>query len=222
MDAIIPAAGMATRMRGIPKFLLPCDSSYTTLIESHIAELLKVCETVWIPTRPELVLLLDSLGLAKDRVVILPMQTENMTQTVLKVSKISNSNYFHLVMPDTFFFGEQPYEFLSKEPQLVDLACWRIRNDQKGKLGQVLISDGVVTEMRDKDPLCDFEHSWGSLTFNKILLDYSNLTDPHIGYAIKSALVAGEPVKAKIMRGKYFDCGTPLEYVDMLREVIHK
>jgi len=222
MDAIIPAAGLATRMRGIPKFLLPCDEVYTTLIEVHIAQLLERCETIWIPTRPELVLLLDSLGLAKDRVVILPMQTENMTQTVTKVIQISKQQHFQLVMPDTFFFGEKPYATLNSEPQIADLACWKIRVDQRGKLGQVLIQNKKVVEMKDKDPSCLFEHSWGALTFNRELLNYADLNDPHIGYAVRSALLSGEQITANVMNGKYFDCGTPSEYLNMLEEVLRR
>lgn len=222
MDAIIPAAGLATRMRGIPKFLLPCDATYNTLIEVHISALLEICETVWIPTRPEMVLLLDSLGLAKDRVVILPMTTENMTQTVRKVVEIAKTETYQLVMPDTFFLGEKPYSTLQRNPTLVELACWKIRNDQKGKLGQVLIEKSAVTDIRDKDPECDYEYSWGSLTFNRKLLDYAHNSDPHIGYAVRNALMEGQEISAKIMNGKYFDCGTPSEYLNMLQEVIQR
>ena len=222
MDAIIPAAGLATRMRGIPKFLLPCDAEYNTLIEVHISALLETCETVWIPTRPEMVLLLDSLGLAKDRVVLLPMTTENMTQTVAKVLQIAKTENFHLVMPDTFFHGEKPYSTLSNTPSLVDLACWKIRNDQKGKLGQVHIQETKVLDMLDKDPSCDYEYSWGALTFNRGLINYANSNDPHIGYAVRNALVSGESISARIMNGKYFDCGTPREYLTLLQEVIQQ
>jgi hypothetical protein len=208
-------------MRGIPKFLLPCDNSYTTLIELHISQLLETCDTVWIPTRPELVLLLDSLGLAKDRVVVLPIQTENMTQTVMKVTKIAKTQHFQLIMPDTYFLGEKPYTLLNSTPDMVELACWSIRPDQKGKLGQVNIGDGgVVLDMRDKDPNCDFPVSWGALTFSRDLLSYASTSDPHIGYAVRTALQGGSVIHARTMQGKYFDCGTPSEYLAMLQEVL--
>ncbi len=221
MDAIIPAAGLATRMRGIPKFLLPCDNSYTTLIEQHISQLLETCETIWIPTRPELVLLLDSIGLAKDRVVILPMQTDNMTQTVMKVSHIAKTENFQLIMPDTYFLGDKPYTILSSTPKLAELACWKIRPDQRGKLGQVDIDNkGVVVDMKDKDPSCDFPVSWGAMTFSRDLMSYANPSDPHIGYAVQTALQSGALITARTMQGKYFDCGTPSEYLSMLQEVL--
>lgn len=220
MDAIIPAAGLATRMRGIPKFLLPCDEQYTTLIELHIQSLLEVCETVWIPTRSEMVMLLDSLGLSKDRVVVIPMQTENMTQTVARVLGIARTDTFQLVMPDTYFSGEKPYRVLNDKPELVDLACWDIRDEQRGKVGQVQVVGSSVVDIKDKVKTCEFQQLWGALTFGRDLLNYANMSDPHIGYAVRSALKAGKGVTAKRMQGKYFDCGTPSEYISMLLEAI--
>jgi hypothetical protein len=222
MDAIIPAAGLASRMRGIPKFLLPCDDTYNTLIEVHIAAMLEICEVVWIPTRPEMIMLLDSLGLAQDRVVLLPMTTSNMTQTVAKVLQIAKAEDFFLAMPDTFFMGEKPYNGLRNKSNLADLACWKIRDDQKGKLGQVRIEGSHAIEMEDKNPACNFEHSWGALSFHRDLMKYAETTDPHIGYAVRSSLLKGEKIGSKVMDGKYFDCGTPTEYVNMLKEVIEK
>jgi hypothetical protein len=67
----------------LPKFLLPCDDEYTTLIEKHVSNLLDVCETVWIPTRPEQTILLETLGISSDRVVVLPMTTATITHTGL-------------------------------------------------------------------------------------------------------------------------------------------
>jgi choline kinase len=220
MDAIVPAAGLATRMRGLPKFLLPCDLTYTTLIEQHVSSLLETCNTIWIPTRPELVMIIDSLGLPRDRVVLLPMQTENMTQTVKRVLQITSNSYFHLVMPDTYFFGDQPYAKLAQKPDVADLACWRIRDDQKGKLGQVLSENGRAIDVMDKKIECEYEYSWGSLTFNRELLDNADDSDPHIGYAVKRAIDADMYVNTTEMEGKYFDFGTPSEYLNMLQEVI--
>jgi hypothetical protein len=211
---------MATRMRGVPKFLLPCDENYTTLIEIHIFSLLEICDQIWIPTRPEMVMLLDSMGLATSRVAILPMQTENMTQTISRVVHISQANNFQLVMPDTFYLGEKPYSKLTNEPELTELACWEIRPEQKGKLGQVLIANDQALDIRDKDPNCDYNHSWGSMTFNSSLLEFASMQDPHIGYAVAKAIKSGEKISTKLIDGKYFDCGTPKEYLSMLVEAM--
>jgi NDP-sugar pyrophosphorylase family protein len=222
MDAIIPAAGLATRMRGIPKFLLPCDDKYTTLIELHVQNMLKICDTVWIPTRPELVHLLDSINLPADRVAILPMNTENMTQTVKRVLNIAKADKYFLVMPDTFFYGETPYEFTEgNSDALVNLFCWEIRDEQKGKLGQVLAnSEGRVEDIQDKNPLCQYPISWGALIFQSELVKFAHDDEPHIGYAVKNALNEGKKIMARKLNGKYFDCGTPKEYLSLLQEVL--
>ena len=218
-DGILPAAGLAKRMRGLPKFLLPCDAEYNTLIERHINNMLEVCETVWIPTRPEQTILLESLGLSSDRVVIVPMTTETMTQTVLRLCAISGAQRFMMVMPDTYFFGEQPYEFLATGDLALQLACWRIRPEQAGKLGQVLLSEvpeGEVRDSRDKDPECEYEHSWGAMAFDRAALTYAEPDMPHTGYVIPRLIESGISIGARVFSGDYYDCGTPREYLKML------
>lgn len=221
MDAILPAAGLATRMRGIPKFLLPCDDKYVSLVEVHITQLLEVCETVWIPTRPESVPLLASLGIAQERVAILPIATATMTETVLRVLNLSSSPFFQLVMPDTYFSGEMPYGRLNRAPVCADVACWEIRDNQRGKLGQVRISDaGVALELRDKDPHCPFVHAWGALSFSRELARHMRPSDPHVGYALAAAVEQGHAVTAFVLEGRYYDCGTPTEYLEMLNQAL--
>lgn len=219
IDGILPAAGLATRMRGLPKFLLPCDDQYTTLIEKHVVSLLETCDTVWIPTRPEQTILLETLGISSDRVVVVPMTTDTMTQTVLRLTSISGATRFVMVMPDTHFLGEQPYRYLSEATGDLNLACWEIRKEQRGKLGQVLIESGPrgrVIESKDKDPNCEFRHSWGAMSFSRSTLEVADATMPHTGYFINPALAAGMSVEGSVLNGKYFDCGTPREYLEML------
>jgi hypothetical protein len=219
VDGILPAAGLATRMRGLPKFLLPCDDHYTTLIEKHLSSMLETCETVWIPTRPEQTILLESLGLSSDRVVVVPMTTQTMTQTILRLTNISGAPRFVMVMPDTYFLGEQPYEYLANSKNNLNLACWGIRPEQRGKLGQVLIdgeNEGPILDTKDKEPDCTFPNSWGAMGFDRSLLDLADAGMPHTGYLTKPALLAGMSVEGRVMNGMYFDCGTPSEYLQML------
>jgi len=219
IDAILPTAGKATRMRGLPKFLLPAGPEYLTLIERHITELLEHCETVWIPTRPEQTILLESLRLSSDRVVVVPMTTSTMTETVLRISAISAAEKFLMVMPDTYFAGEKPYSYLAASTYEMSLATWKIRTDQLGKLGQVKLAEtpeGLVTHSEDKNALCTYPHSWGAMAFSKRVLSYGNAEMPHTGYLLPGLLEAGIEIHAREMNGSYFDCGTPAEYVEML------
>ena len=223
MDGILPAAGLASRMRGIPKFLLPCNDEYLTLIESHINQMLQFCNNIWIATRPDLVMLLDSINLSSERVFIIPVVSENMNQTVNRILEISNADNFQLIMPDTFFTGTLPYSELNtkNKDSIAHLALWKIRDEQKGKLGQVLVgNDKKVLDIVDKKSDCEYEHSWGGVSFNRRLSKYISHTDPHVGYALSKAVINKERIEATKIDGEYFDCGTPSEYLDMLRNVI--
>ena len=54
----------------------------------------------------------------------------------------------------------------------------------------------------------------GSLTFNVDLIQYINPTEPHIGYAQSN----NKKIHTKIIDGNYYDCGTPEEYLDLLKK----
>jgi hypothetical protein len=101
------------------------------------------------------------------------------------------------------------------------LACWKIRDEQKGKLGQVLVDQGnKVTDIRDKDINCDYELSWGAVSFSRALINYMEITDPHIGMAVAKSVKNGEDVNCLMVDGEYFDCGTPREYFHLLEKRI--
>ena len=220
MDAILPAAGNATRMRGLPKFLLPIDLDYLTLIENHAKQLEELCLRIWIPVNPDFENLLSKLDKLPDNCIVVPMRTISMTETILKVVQMSDSKDFSLIMPDTFFVGEQPYKKLSVD-SFASLACWKIRDEQKGKLGQVLVDHGnKVTDIRDKDINCDYELSWGAVSFSRDLINYMEITDPHIGMAVAKSIKNGEDVNCLMVDGEYFDCGTPREYFHLLEKRI--
>jgi NDP-sugar pyrophosphorylase family protein len=150
------------------------------------------------------------------------MTTATMTETVLRIANISGADNFIMTMPDTLFSGDQPYEFLARENSGMSLALWRIRDEQKGKLGQVKLeppeSDGVgvVVASRDKDPNCDFAHSWGAMSFNRSVLEFAEPGMPHTGYLIPELISAKIPIFGREMAGSYYDCGTPEEYIYML------
>lgn len=213
-------------MRGLPKFLLPCDDQYLSLLERHIENLLDFCDTIWIPVRPDLVPLVESLRIPSERVVLLTMSTQSMTETVRRVVELSSGTRFIMVMPDTYFLGGLPYEYLAQSTSPMSLACWKIRPEQYGKLGQVLLSPSgltaqtgeyKVTQSEDKNPDCRFEHSWGAMAFNREVMGFAKNEMPHTGYLLQPLLNSSIEVSAKVMKGDYFDCGTPSEYLSMLK-----
>lgn len=224
MDILIPAAGLATRMRGLPKFLLPIDKQYTTLLENHIINVvnqIKNLDRILLATRPDLLKMISSLKLDFPQLKIVEMETSTMNETIVNLLNYSKSKFFQLIMPDTFFSNEQPFNKLNQEPEFCDLALWKIRSEQRGKLGEVEIDSKThVIKIIDKNPKSFLKYSWGALSFNLKLQKYIDPTQPHIGYALTNALKNNEVITTKVINGKYYDCGTPEEYLNLLKDEV--
>jgi hypothetical protein len=214
---LIPASGSATRMRGLPKFLLPSGKDNLSLLENHIANVSNFASEILIGLNPIFLDIVLQANLALHGASIIPMKTANMTQTVLNLAKLSASDRYTVIMPDTAFEAKESYQFQFLHNDL-DLSLWKIRSDQYGKLGQVsLDSNNNVLDCVDKDPTCKYELAWGALTFNQKFLKFLHPDFPHIGYGIVPALKAKLNVKGVVIDGSYWDCGTPEEYIRYLR-----
>jgi hypothetical protein len=217
MFTILPAAGSAQRMRGIPKFLLPVDSEARSLLESHINQLIPLGSKIIIPVHPDHEYLVRNIASQYESVEVFPLVSNTMSETVLRTIRNFDIEEFALFMPDTVFLGEQPYSSIRDCSDEFTLFCWGIRDDQRGKLGQIdLNPDGHVGNSVDKDPNCLYPYSWGAIHMRKSAFRFLDASTPHVGYAIKQAMLAGLPVGAKIISGEYFDCGTADEYFRFL------
>ena len=89
MDVIMPAAGLAKRMRGIPKFLLPANIDYLSLLEIHIDNIKDSYNDIYLATRPEIVPLIKSLDHNFKNMNILEMDTSTMSETILETLEVS-------------------------------------------------------------------------------------------------------------------------------------
>ena len=63
-------------------------------------------------------------------------------------------------------------------------------------------------------------NSYLQVMFNKEFEQYIIPNDLHIGYSAAMALENGEKVSAYLMDGRYYDCGTPSEYIELLKEEV--
>lgn len=225
LHAIIPAAGRATRLRGLPKFLLPIDDQFSTLIERHVFQALKVSQQVWIPTRLEYLPLLSSLNFDPNVVHVLPVETKTMSETIHRIADFAKSDHFLMGMPDTYFFGaDTVYEQLAASNDEVVAALFQIQPFQKGNVGQVRVrtSDNFleVVEVIDKDPQSSLEFLWGAIRFSRELMSFSDPLDSHLGYALGRAATSNSTrVSGITFKGRYFDCGTPSEYWRLISEL---
>jgi hypothetical protein len=219
MHLLIPASGNATRMSGMPKFLLPLPGG-DTLLKRHIDEGAKISNgDLHIATRSANVPAVASyleLNVPRDvrsRVRLHAIDSVTMTDTVMQMPMAGTCM---VVMPDTYF----PFDRAAVVDQAVGSDCslvvFKIRPDQRGKLGQVKLSHGYVVDMVDKDASCEYEYAWGAVVFNNVLSRCMRREQPHIGYAVRDYLQRGGKVHAIIVDASYYDCGTIGEYTDLL------
>ena len=214
---LIPASGSAVRMRGLPKFLLPSGIEELSLLELHVKHVRDYADEVLIAVNPIFFQIVENANLNLLGARIVPLETRTMTETVLKLASISLGSRFTVIMPDTVFESNESYRFDDLNSDL-DLSLWKIRRDQYGKLGQVSVaSDGRVLDCVDKNPECRYEFSWGAMTFNRKFLECLDIEFPHIGYGIVPALKAQLDVNSVVLPGRYWDCGTPIEYLRYLK-----
>lgn len=222
---LIPCSGTATRMNGIPKFLLPCKEG--NLINNTI-NLFKYNDinNIYISISKENEHFIKPLNEYDNDVKYIVKNTLTMSETVENMVKIKSRKYI-LIMPDTYFINSQnennqKFRDLTKLNIMLNkfnivVILWKIKDYQYGKLGQIDINDEKVINIKDKDPECRFPYSWGVIGWTYKVNYLINATTPHIGYIINSALEKNINVGYIISETEYFDCGTPNEYFTMIK-----
>ena len=168
-------------------------------------------------TKPENAILFKNF-IKDSRVFLLIVESQTVSETILKMIEAFPSADYMFGMPDTFFIGENPYKtLLNDEYNDLNLALWKIEKDQIGTLGQIkLDSKNNIIDIKDKDNKCKYELFWGAMKFNLNFINFINKNDSHPGLAIKPAITNNIKYKASIINGKYFDCGTMDQYKKMI------
>ncbi len=219
---IIPCAGTATRMGGLPKFLLPCGNG--TLLNNTISHYRKhFIDKIYLGFSEKNMQYYDLLDNSNcDLRSIDVKNTNTMSETVIKMTEnINTAKNYILFMPDTFFRLDNELvnmmKMLSHDNYDLVVIVWKIRPEQYGKLGQCLIENGNVVDIKDKDPMCRYEYSWGVIGWNRSMTKYIDPLTPHVGFLINTALENNKKVGAVISNSIYYDCGTYNEYFQMVK-----
>ena len=215
---ILPASGLASRMRGLPKFLLPLSGDRGSILEYHISLMAPFVDTIYVPTRSVWLPVLEGLDL-DSKVELREKNTDTLAQTVRET--LSEVAYDHCLagLPDTVFQEGNPYESLRNMnvDSAVSLCLFPTRAAQRGALGSVQLSeDGVVLDHADKNPDKDWGSHWGLMRFSKSALELLSPESQTIGVLIDECLQRGIPVTGFAHGSEYFDCGTVDEYARCL------
>jgi hypothetical protein len=74
-----------------------------------------------------------------------------------------------------------------------------------------------VIDIIDKDINCRYPYSWGIIGWTNKVNNLIDITTPHIGFIINTALKLNIEVGYIISTSEYYDCGTPDEYFKMIK-----
>lgn len=218
MIGVIPCAGKATRIHGIPKYLLPIPGGY--LLDRHVKALKSAgCASVTVWGNPHNIDLLEQYTGSK---VYTAPYYRTMTETVLNVQPLAAHKDVLFAMPDTYIEDEYCYSKLTTALTSgadVAVGLFRARAGQHKKAGMCRRVGTQVVEVVDKPESTDMVWLWGALAWQSVFWAYMRPDDPHVGYALPRAIAAGLDVRAIRMDGNYFDCGTYEEYAELTRHL---
>lgn len=218
-NLILPCAGRAERMGGIPKFLLPISSQRETLLGRWIIGGNRLVDSITICTSNILVELVNSIYNDVEKVSVESVSSKSMPETVGSVLREGGNL---VVMPDTFVSDpadliESLISHVQSFPKSVGLATWSMKPENRGRFGQVATSNGKVFEIIDKDPDCDLPHFWGAIAFEKDSMKINATIDSHFGTTLNRNIKEGVEVFEVYQKSNYVDCGVFQDYLDLLK-----
>lgn len=230
MIGILPAAGKAERIYGLPKYLLPVEDSF--LLQKHIKAMKAAgCNKVLVGANPSNC---DFIWDYADGAYVYEADNyKTMTETVLSLRYKCGEEPILFGMPDSYwkYFDIQehktPYHFLASMISYADvfLYCCQVRWKQWQRGGMVDIDpekqNGNVSKITDKPEHSETPWIWSAMLWQPTLWTYLHPEDPHVGYGVQRAVEAGLHVHAVVSwNDDYYDCGTPDEYFEMIRATI--
>lgn len=212
MIGLLPCAGSAQRLLGLPKFMLPLKDKRLCLLTNWINGLIDIgCDKIIIACSPSTLVFMKHIDVLSisDKVCVKDVGlTETMNETILKSLENEVYDVVVMAMPDTVVTSFDK-SFVDKiGDNIISCCLWNIRKDQLGKIGQCKINNDTVCDIIDKDERCDYKFGWGVIAFKPPFMKYMSSTDLHPGYSMKKALEDNVKLSYEICKGQYFDCGT--------------
>jgi hypothetical protein len=197
---LLAASGSASRLNGIPKFLLPIPDG--TLLSRHIDQMLEVCDEVRISTRKIWIPLLNNINLSS-KVKIYQIEPSTFSNAL---HEMSSNGRLLIGMPDTYISSKNHYASMMKSDGDVVLGGFNCPEYLLGKVGQFLTDQhGNVFDLKDKQQDCIYPNMWGAILFNTVQID-GTLDNP--SHQVINCITEGKSVKAVNCEGSYVDAGT--------------
>ena len=219
---LLPCAGSATRLLGLPKFMLPLKDEKMCLLTKWIDDLIKFgCDKIIIACSPATLICVNHINIANinEKIFIKNVGiTATMNDTIIIALKDEVYETAIMAMPDTYVEGFNGVlcDMIRSSDNIVGTYLWNIRYDQRGKIGQCKTDNEKVCDIIDKDENCRYDFGWGVIVFKMDFMQYLLSKQLHPGYSLKNAIDNNIKIPYQICLGQYFDCGTVDGYMRYL------
>lgn len=219
MIGLMPAAGYATRLQGLPKQLLPVGE--TTLLGRMTAQMVDGgANRVYAIANSRNWGILSTC--APDGLDVHMHNSRTMAETVLEGRKLAGSEPVLFGMPDTYVQEPGVFGIIAEMVQEADLVVgmFETRPEQRSSLGMVApwgVRPRVIDKPTDPGPL---QYAWGILAWNAPFWDFIKKEMNHVGDAINPwEAVHPDRTVFVLLPGLYWDCGTFEEYAHLIGSV---
>ena len=221
---IIPCAGRAERIHGLPKYLLPVGDSYLLAILVKRMYAAGVSHVYIGANRDNYDLVAQY---APDGCTVYLVNSKTMSETVLHARKYAGDHDVLFGMPDTYFESDTSlevlYGYLETYSYNAYLGLFHVQPEQRSKLGMCLTHPyGYITYMEDKPIATPLEWAWGLMAWKSAFWAYIHTDDPHVGFAAQRSIANGDNVGGLLLGGRYYDCGTPAGYYRCIIDTVNE
>lgn len=224
---IIPAAGKAARLHGLPKFLLPVPHRAKTLIGALAARMVMAgATTIYTGVNRDTQRILNEYSPAG--IVTYRSEAQAIGGTVLAARQMCGDATVVYGLPDTFWTGDGQDSllrpFVLNMMGLVTIVAWPATGtgwtlDVEHYKPELSNSKGYlrVRRMSNTDVLT---HQPGVLIWNEEFWEFIREDDTHLALALVRALHAKRQIKVCAAEGAYYDCNTLDDYRALLNGVL--
>lgn len=223
ITGLIPCAGSASRLDGLPKFLLPAADGF---LLGHLIDRMRGAgaDNVWIGASKQNAAFIKpyvTTGSLKGT-----LETNTMVETIMAAREYCADDTVLFGMPDTYWDTPDVYELLAQRITAfgadVAVGLWPIRPDQRGNLGVCDVHNDRIVDVVDKDALCPYNLAWGALAWNARFWSFMDSAQRHPGETLLAAIRGGLRVVGVQLMGSYYDCGTRAEYFQLCSTFIQE
>jgi UTP-glucose-1-phosphate uridylyltransferase len=216
MVHILPAAGSASRIGGIPKFLLPIGFDSKPLLLLHTEVALNADLDVVIVTNPMLVDYVSQVikNLRYENVRVIGFESKSMTDSIVKAcASLDDEQIVSVTMPDTYMPKFTKKELFRLREFAPSMSLIKATDDQFAKLGQVKLDREMnVSEIIDKTPERLSQYAWTGFALKAKYLKSFPIAEATPGFQLARIAKSTSTMRAVTIDGEYFDCGTIAEY----------